>query len=361
GDLAVSDGNGGANYALSLGGAETFSITARTVTIGGGFTVATRPYDGTTAATVASNDLVVVNAVEGGDVSVAPVAVFADALVGSGKTVTLTDATSLAGGDAANYVLDMTGSPTSTGDVVRAPVVFDVANKGFLTYTGQPHGLVIVTDIDPVPGDEPVAYSITYRRVATPSGQEVDEGVGSVKDAGLYRVTITSTDARYVGENDVLVPISTRPITVSSAVSSKVYGEEDPDLSPVLVSGTLAAGHSLSGQLAYAGEDAGSYDLTLGSVAVKGGASDHTANYAITIAGGFTVQPAPVSFDIGNANTKRDGVHVFFADGETVLGLEVLSTPAGMNDYTLSYKRTHDERYEPVPAGQQTVTDISAL
>src|SRR5690606_29632171 len=120
GDLAVSDGNGGANYALSLGGAETFSITARTVTIGGGFTVATRPYDGTTAATVASNDLVVVNAVEGDDVSVAPVAVFADALVGSGKTVTLTDATSLAGGDAGNYVLDMTGAPTSTGDVVRA-------------------------------------------------------------------------------------------------------------------------------------------------------------------------------------------------------------------------------------------------
>src|SRR5690554_5294247 len=76
GDLSVNDGNDGANYALSLGGSESFTIAARTGTVGGSFTVATRPYDGTVAATVAGNDLVVVDAVEGDDVAVAPVAVF---------------------------------------------------------------------------------------------------------------------------------------------------------------------------------------------------------------------------------------------------------------------------------------------
>jgi len=361
GTLAVDDGNGGANYSLSLGGDETFSITAREVTIGGSFTVATRPYDGTASASVASNALVVVGALEGDDVAVSPVAEFADGLVGSGKAVALTGDTTLVGEDAGNYALDMTGAPASTGEIVRAPVAFDVANKNSLTYTGSPLGLVIVSDVAPVPADQPVAYEINYRRVATPSGQEVDEGVGSVKEAGLYRVTITSTDDRYVGQNDVLVPVSARPITVAAASSSKVYGEADPDLSPALVSGSLAAGHGLSGQLTYTGEGTGSYDLALGTVAVKAGATDHTANYAITIAGGFTVQPAPVSFDIGNANTKRDGVHVFFADGESVLGLEVLSTPAGMNDYVLSYRRTHDELFAPVPAGRQTVSSISAF
>ncbi len=361
GDLSVNDGNDGANYALSLGGSESFAITARTVTVGGSFTVATRPYDGTVAATVASNDLMVVNAVEGDDVAVAPVAVFSDALVGSGKAVTLTGDTTLVGGAAGNYLLDMTDAPASTGEIARAPVTFDVANKNLLTYTGRVLPLVIVADIEPVPGDQPVAYSINYSRVATPAGDAVDQGVSGIKEAGLYRVTITSLDARYVGQNDVLVPVSTRPIVVSPAVDAKVYGEDDPDLSPVLVSGTLAAGHSLAGRLAYAGEDAGTYELTLGTVAVMAGATDETANYAVAIAGAFTVQSAPVSFDIGNADDDRDGVHVFFGDGSFPLGLEILSTPAGMYDYELAYRRTHDEDHEPVPTGRQTVSAIQAL
>ncbi len=362
GTFSVADGNDGANYTITLGASDPFTIVARTVTIGGSMVIADRPYDGTANAQVESNDLELLNAVEGDDVSVAPVVTFQDAHVGTDKLVTLTAATTLQGDAAGNYLLDMTGAPTATADIVKASVAFDITNDE-LTYTGAAQGIVVVSDPAPVPADEPVIYTVKWKRVLTPSGEQIEEGVAGILDAGQYRVTLTANDPRYTGSNDVIVTVGARPITLTTDVTGKVYGEADPELPPRLAGGTtLGAGDALSGLLTFTGVAAGTYDLDLGSVVIKNGRDeDVTENYAISLAGSFTIQPAPVSFDISNADFTIDGVHVYERDGDTIVGLTIVADPAGMTDYVLSYRRTHDGSYQPIPAGQQTVSTIEAL
>lgn len=94
-------------------------VNKRTLTIGGSFTSGNKQYDGTTTASIVTN-LLTLNGTIGSDtVNLNASAVFEDANVGTGKTVTLTGST-LTGDDAVNYVLDFTGAPVTTADITRA-------------------------------------------------------------------------------------------------------------------------------------------------------------------------------------------------------------------------------------------------
>src|SRR5690606_491222 len=263
---------------------------------------------------------------------------------------------------AGNYLLELTGAPSATARITKAQITFDITNKDSLIYTGSALGLVTVTDPAPAPDSEPVAYNLQYRRIATPAGDTIEEGVGAILDAGQYRVTVTASDPRYVGSDEIIVTVGARPITLTSNVTSKVFGEADPELPPLLADGsTLGSGDSITGLLGLNGSDAGTYELGMGTVALMNAGKDVTENYAVTVAGTFTVQPAPVSFDITNFDFSVDGVHVFQRDGSSIVGFVVASDPAGMNDYALSYRRTHDAEFQPIPAAQQAVSSVRAL
>ena len=103
----------------------TADVTKRDTTAS--FTAADKVYDHTAAATAART---VTAAVAGDDVSLAGAASFADAAVGSGKTVTIASP-SLAGADAGNYNLTAVG--TDTADITKRSVTgsFTAANKTF--------------------------------------------------------------------------------------------------------------------------------------------------------------------------------------------------------------------------------------
>lgn len=119
-DVTLTGANAG-NYAVSLTGAPTASanITAKPLTITGSFTVKDRQYDGTANAEIDTGTLTL-NGIIGSDtVNLNASAVFDDANVGTGKTVTLTGST-LTGDDAANYALDFTGAPITTANITRA-------------------------------------------------------------------------------------------------------------------------------------------------------------------------------------------------------------------------------------------------
>lgn len=112
-------GTDAAHYTVSLTGAptSTASITAKALTIGGSFTAADKPYDGTTAATIASNALTLTGVVGTDAVALSGLtAAFADAAVGSAKLVSLTAAT-LTGAAAANYTVGLAGAPTTTASI----------------------------------------------------------------------------------------------------------------------------------------------------------------------------------------------------------------------------------------------------
>ena len=111
-------GAASANYTLSLAGlpTATANITAKVLTIGGTFTANNKGYDGTTAATIANNNLTLLTIVGADNVNLLAVAVFSDKAIGTGKTVSLTGS-SLTGTDAINYTLSLTGAPTATANI----------------------------------------------------------------------------------------------------------------------------------------------------------------------------------------------------------------------------------------------------
>jgi|GEM_PF-992303 len=125
----VSDGEvtpvgaGDATITASIAGG-TISDTAavkvnkRTLTIGGSFTSHSKQYDGTTTASIDINNLTL-NGIVGSDtVTLNASAVFDDANVGTGKTVSLAGST-LMGTDAGNYQLSFAGAPTATANITK--------------------------------------------------------------------------------------------------------------------------------------------------------------------------------------------------------------------------------------------------
>ncbi|HRT30001.1 MAG TPA: YDG domain-containing protein, partial [Kiritimatiellia bacterium] len=129
-------------YGLALEGADASwyaistqvvaaAITQAVLTVGGSFTVAEKVYDGTTAATIDVNALTLLTPVAGDDVTLNAVAAFDSADVGEGKPVTLTDASTLTGADAGNYVLSLEGAPTTTGTVLMPDVSGTQTLDGF--------------------------------------------------------------------------------------------------------------------------------------------------------------------------------------------------------------------------------------
>jgi hypothetical protein len=108
---SVTDGTGGANYTVSFDNAGTGTITARALTMSA--TGVNKVYDGTTAATVILSDDRVA-----GDVLTTSysAATFADANVGSGKTVNVSGIT-VTGTDSGNYTFNSTA--TTTADITE--------------------------------------------------------------------------------------------------------------------------------------------------------------------------------------------------------------------------------------------------
>lgn len=139
-----------ANYAVTQPTGLTGAITPKVLAIGGTFTAADKPFDGTTTATISTAALSLPGAIGGDDVSVTSlVASFATPNLGQGKPVTLTSA-ALTGAAAGNYALSLVGAPTTTASITAAAVrvggsflANDKVYSGTTTATGNLSGLVL--------------------------------------------------------------------------------------------------------------------------------------------------------------------------------------------------------------------------
>lgn len=120
GGVTFDDGNGGGNYDVTYVANTGSTILQKTLAVSGGFEVDDKLHDGQADATIRHNALALDGVVAGDALAADWRAVFADASPGFGKTVTL-DGTTLSGSDSGNYVLDLTGAPTTTASIVQAP------------------------------------------------------------------------------------------------------------------------------------------------------------------------------------------------------------------------------------------------
>jgi len=143
-------GTSAANYALTITGAPTATatITKRTLTVGGAFVAADKVADGSTSATVLSHTLSLVGAISNDAISIGTVtAVFNDALVGVAKPVALATLT-LGGASAANYLVQLTGAPTTTATIMAPSTAPPTAPR---SVTGTPgDGSVAISWIAPL-------------------------------------------------------------------------------------------------------------------------------------------------------------------------------------------------------------------
>lgn len=103
------------------------SITHKVVKVEGSFTVDDKEYDGTAAATISTNNLVLSGLVMYDLVDLAEItAEFEDAEVGDDKKVFVVDA-SLGGDNSTNYSLSLQDCPHTTASIFAAPQQFTVA------------------------------------------------------------------------------------------------------------------------------------------------------------------------------------------------------------------------------------------
>ena len=137
------------------------------------------------------------------------------------------------------------------------------------------------------------------------------------EDAGIYAFTIGTLSA---GNNysinlaPVNFEITIRSITVTADDKTKLFGEDDPELTYLITSGSLVTGDEFTGGLTReAGEDAGDYAIQQGALALS-------TNYSLTFVDGTLSILYPkhgidlvagwnlVSFNIHPASTEIEDV-----------------------------------------------------
>ncbi len=232
-----------ANYSVAQPAGLTANITARPLTISGSFTASNKPFDGTTAASIATNSLVLSNVVGSDDVSLTSVvAAFSTAAVGNGKTVSITSA-SLTGAAADNYSLSIAGAPTATANITTAGGTvtiggsFTANNKvydGLTAATGNTTGLTLSGVTSP---DQVTIASVT---IAFQTAV-----VGNAKTVVITAVTLGGSDAGAYAVNLAGAPTATANITAKSITITGVSANNK------VYDATTAA--TLSGNAAYSG------------------------------------------------------------------------------------------------------------
>ncbi len=168
-------GGDAGNYTLAQPSGLTGTITARQLSLTGQLVAGDKVYDGTTAASVDTGGLTLVNGVSGDAVALdytGATASFADKDVGAGKTVTLSTAGTLTGADAGNYLFVAT-APTATANIspatlsIGTPSIADKAYDGTTApgalSIGALSGLVGAETL----GVEGVAAALSGRNVGT--------------------------------------------------------------------------------------------------------------------------------------------------------------------------------------------------
>ncbi|HEY0644796.1 MAG TPA: MBG domain-containing protein, partial [Nocardioides sp.] len=195
------------------------------------------------------------------------------------------------GQDAGTYAIGR-GS-LSAGDnyaITFEPASFRI-NKRAITVTAEAKSKVYGDD------DPALTYKISQ---GTLVGDDTLAGAldrADGRDVGTYAIgrgdltAGTNYDLTYVGAD---FTITARPITVTAAPQTKVYGNADPDLTYALTTGRLVHGDVLTGAL---DRDAGQ---SVGTYAIRRGDLTAGTNYALTYVGAdlsITARPITVTAD----------------------------------------------------------------
>jgi hypothetical protein len=189
-------------------------------------------------------------------------------------------------GDAGTSVITATFTPTNTDDYVSGGTVsmtVTVAQAAQAALTVTSVSGTYGTALTLTTSGGTTAGTVTWSVVAggTASGCVINASVLATTSNGTCIVAASMAgDSNYepVTSTDTTITLAARPITVTAAAKSKVYGESDPALTYAIRVGNLVNGDSLAGSLQRAtGENVGTYVISQGTL--------DNAKYDITFEG----------------------------------------------------------------------------
>jgi hypothetical protein len=329
---AVSDGNGGNNYAVTFAPNTTGVIITKPITVTA--VTDTKTYDGTNASIGIP---LVTGSLVGGD-SPGWTQTYNTKNVGTGKTLTPTGAAA-DGNGGLNY--SVTFVPNTTGVINQRPLTV-TAVTGTKTYDGTTSsaGTPLVTG-SLAPGESGVwTQSYVTKNVGT--GKTITPG-GTVSAPGgpttaNYAITFTSSTA---GE------ITTRPITVTAVTDTKAYDGTTSSAGPPLVTGSLAPGDTVAWTQTYATKDIGTGKTinAAGTVSDGNGGNNYSVSFVANATGVITALAITVTAD---AQSKQYG------DVDPVLTYSVTSGGLAFGD-AITGSLTRDPG-ETVAGGSYPIT-----
>ncbi|MFN6962583.1 MAG: YDG domain-containing protein [Pyrinomonadaceae bacterium] len=164
----------------------------------------------------------------------------------------------------------------------------------------------------------------------------------------------TFTHQNYADESgDATVTITAKPVVVTAtAGQTKVYGDADPTFA-YTTDVPLIAPDSFTGALSRAaGQNAGTYAINLGSLAVNDGNSG--GNYALTFSGAdFTITKRTLTLT-AQPNTKTYDGTTSAAATPTIVGLQYSDTVTGLTE---TYDTKHAGTGKTLSVATYTVND----
>jgi len=153
---------------------------------------------------------------------------------------------------------------------------------------------------------------------ATANANPYSYTLGSLTAGSGYAISLLNTGT---------LTVAARPITLTAAAKTSVYGDATPSLTYSITSGDLVNGNTLSGSLATTATSAsavGGYDITQGTLAAS-------ANYVVTYVGAtlsITARPITVTADAKSRAYGAENPALTYtvggsglANGETLTGL----------------------------------------
>ena len=316
-------GGAAANYALTQPAGLTANITALTVTIASGVTANNKPYDGTTPATISSNN-VVLGGVLAGDANNVRLctngytAAFAMAGVGTGLAVSVGGLT-LTGGAAGDYTLtqpalsaNITAKTLTITGVTAANKIYDTTTNAVVSTNGA--ALVGVVGGDTVTLGGIATGAFATKTVANGKAVTISGLTMGGASAGNYTLTQPATTANITAATLTVTGITannkvydgTTAATVNPGGASLlgVLSGDSVTLNTAGATGTFntatpGTGKTVTvGGLTLGGADAGNYVLTpptttanITAALVIGSASGNLNWSAITNGSGPGGQP----------------------------------------------------------------------
>ena len=251
--ITLADGNNGglaANYSISPGQTTTANVTTKALTVSG-ITASNKTYDATTSATLGTGTVSYGGLVSGDDFAGSYSGVFANANVGSGKTVTITS--SYSGSDVSNY--SVTNQSSTTADI-SAKALTATASASNKVYDGSSTATTTLS-LSGFIGSETVTStnSSTFNNKNAGTGKTVT--VNSITLADGSNGGLAANYSISTGQTTT-ANITAKSLTVSGiTASNKIYDGNATatlDASSVAYSG-LVSGDTFNGTFAGAFSD----------------------------------------------------------------------------------------------------------